>query len=127
MANITPRILKKEDNWAHGADAVVVVWENIGQGDVPLAFKSPVLFKGQDKVMTVKGTFGGATITPKFSIEPGDSPGFYQYSNEISEPVSFTAAGGSVLLEAAVATRPDLSGDTGTTDLTVHLLITGGN
>ena len=94
-------------------------WESLTQSDSEGAALPQPNFT--DRAVQVEGTFDGATVTLKGSI---DGANFHTLTDPQANPLSFTSGGIKQISEAVRVLKPELSGGTAS-DLTVTILMKG--
>ena len=88
-------------------------WDSMANGDSGESARS---VRAGDRCVQVLGTFGtGGTIIVEGSL---DGTNWFQLRDPSGTLISFTAAGGKAVLEAAPYIRPRVTGGDGTTALT---------
>ena len=94
------------------------LWENLANGDSG----EPISIPGApDSTVQVFGTFGsGGTIIFEGTLEKTPTT-WFPLEDSQGSAISFTAAGGSVVLGLTRHIRPRVSAGDGTTDLTAIL------
>jgi hypothetical protein len=94
-------------------------WTALGQADDGGAVS---LFEYSDRTVQVTGTPGvGGTIVLEGSLEETPST-YFPITDHQGNPVSFTAAGGEILIENVAHVRPRVTAGDGTTAFNVILL-----
>lgn len=111
MATITPT------RQAIGAGTHLVTWANIASGDTCEALQ---FVAGADRSAQVTGTFDGASVSIEGS---NDNINFSALSDPQGNALTFTSTRIENVMEMVRSIRPAVSGGTGSTSLTVSLLM----
>ena len=116
MATIIPT-----RNLMAGRRAAVYLWETLTTTNLDGQWLETIMLS--DMTVQVLGTFGTGTITMQGSNDGGTTA--VTLTDPAAVDITFTAAGGSQILENYAFVRPLLSGGNGTTDLDVYLAAKG--
>lgn len=100
-----------------GADVKVHKWILTNADATGAAVVAP---QGNDKSISVAGTFGGATVTIQGSLDPA-AAAYQTLHDPEGNNLAFTAAGCQAVRENVYLLRPVLSGGAGST-ITVFML-----
>lgn len=93
------------------------VWSSLANGDIGSYLTEA---NHPDKTVQVSGTFGaGGTLILQGSNDGGSN--WFPLTDPQGNNISFTAAGGKVIVENPGIIRPNVTGGDGTTALTVDI------
>lgn len=99
------------------------VWEDVTEADTC----EPVYHPGAaDKTIQVVGTFGGATVGVKGSVQPKPASAFFSLSGPDGDAIALTAAGGSAILEAVNGVQP-VATEGSSQEITIYLFCRSTN
>lgn len=97
------------------------IWETLTSANA--VGSGEALDRHPDKTVQLTGTFGSATVIMQGSNDGGTT--YFTLQDAQGDALSFTAAGGNVILENPALIRPSASGGDGTQDIDVILISRG--